>query len=58
MSDLQVTCVCTILVGGWWRPQVPSGKKREDDNHLIAVREDDFTTVYQQRKIKLATTCI
>ena len=37
---------------------MPSGKKREDDNHLIEVREDDdFTTVYQQRNIKLATTC-
>ena len=37
---------------------MPSGKKkREDDNHLIEVREDYFTTVYQQRNIKLATTC-
>ena len=24
------------------------GKKREDDNHLIEVREDDFTAVYQK----------
>ena len=37
---------------------MPSGKKRDDDNHLIEVREDDFTTVYQQRNIKLATTYV